>query len=90
MKICVNILLNILKYSFPISLLSRQKQIKALVLSILLYAAVIFGYFFSDALLGRLFGDVVAWLLGLFGTIVGLYSAAGIIMSVLRYCGLLK
>ena len=82
--------MNILKIIFPISFIAREKHSNFLVLSILLYVAVIMSYFLVSGLLGFFFGNVVAWLLGLFGTIVGLYSTGGIVLSVLRHCGIIK
>lgn len=82
--------MNLLKKIFPMSFMSREKNTNSLVLSILLHAAVIVAYFIGSGVLGYLLGTLAAWLLGLFGTLVGLYCAGGVVMSVLCYCGILK
>lgn len=90
MKVLKNIVLVIVKNGFPLSFMTKQKNTHTLILTVLLYAAIILLYFLASALLGVLFGDVIAWLLGLFGIIVGLYSTVGIVLSVLCYCGITK
>ena len=82
--------MKILRFIFPLSLVTREKNSNSLVGSILLYVTVILGYFLFAGLLGFLLGSVVAWLLGLFGTLVGLYCTFGIVLSVLMFCGILK
>lgn len=82
--------MDILKKVFPISYVSKRKDTNALVRSALLYAAVLVVYFLIGAVLGYLFGTLVAWLLGLFGILVGLYGTGGLILSVLIYCGIIK
>jgi hypothetical protein len=80
--------MSILKKLFPFSFTVTEKD--TLVRSILLYAAVAVGYFLIGAVLGFLLGRVAAWLLGLVGTLVGLYATGGIVLSILRYCGIIK
>ena len=82
--------MKILRYIFPLSFITKEKNSNMLVVSILLYAAVILSYFLCSGLLGFLLGDVIAWLLGLFGTVVGLYCTCGMVTSVLLFCGILK
>jgi hypothetical protein len=82
--------MNILKIIFPIAFMAREKNSNSLVLGILLHVAVDVLYFLVSGLVGFFFGNVAAWLLGLFGTLVGLYSTGGIVLSVLRYCGIIK
>ena len=82
--------MKILKYVFPISFMTKEKNSNSLVISILLYAAVILSYFLCSGLLGFWLGNVIAWLLGLFGTVVGLYCTGGIVLNVLLFCGILK
>ena len=78
------------KRFFPISFIVKEKNTNILVRSILLYAAFILAYFLVSGLLGFLLGNLIAWLLGLLGTAVGLYCTAGIVLGVLRYCGIIK
>ena len=80
----------IIKNVFRLSFMTKAKNTNTLILTILLYVAVILLYFLSAALLGLLLGDVIAWLSGLFGTIVGLYSTCGIVLSVLCYVGVME
>lgn len=75
---------------FPISFMAKEKNANSLVRSILLYVAVIVAYFIASGVLGFLFGNMIAWLMGLLGTLVGLYSTCGIVLSVLQFCGILK
>jgi len=82
--------MKVLKFIFPLSFMAKPKHTNTLLLTILLYAAMILLYFLSAALLGVLLGDVVAWLLGLFGTMVGLYITIGIVLTVLCYCGIIE
>lgn len=79
--------MDILKKLFPLSFMSKQNNTNALVLSATLYVAVMVAYFLISAVLGYLLGTLAAWLLGLFGTLVGLYGTGGVVLSVLRYCG---
>jgi hypothetical protein len=81
---------SLLKKIFPVSFLSKEADTNGLVTGIVLYAAMIVGYFLVGSVLGYLLGRVVAWLLGLFGTLVCLYATGGIVLTVLRYCGILK
>lgn len=81
---------NILKKLFPIAFMAKERDTNALVLSILLHVAVIVSYFLTAGILGFLLGRIASWLLGLLGTLVGLYSTGGIVLSVLRYCGVIK
>ena len=82
--------MSILKKLFPFSFRTVEKDTNTLVWSILLYALVAVGYFLIGAVLGFLLGRLAAWLLGLLGTLVGLYSTGGVVLSVLRYCGIIK
>ena len=82
--------MDILKKIFPFSFLSRKHDSNALVRSILLYTAVLVVYFLASAVLGYVLGRLVSWLLGLVGTLVGLYGTGGVVLSVLRYCGILQ
>ena len=82
--------MRVLEFLFPMSFIAKEKNNNALAVSILLYAAVILSYFLGSGLLGYWLGNVIAWLLGLFGTVVGLYCTGGIVLSVLRYCGIIK
>lgn len=79
-----------LKSLFPISFVAKEKNANSLGRSILLYAVIIIAYFIASGVLGFLFGDVIAWLMGLIGTLVGLYSTCGIVLSILCYCGIAK
>ena len=82
--------MDILKKLFPLSFLSKPKDTNALVFSALLYAAIMVAYFLISAVLGYVLGTLAAWLLGLLGTLVGLYGTAGIVLGVLIYCGIVK
>lgn len=79
-----------LKKLFPLSFLSKQKDTNALVFSLVLYVVVLVAYFLISAVLGYVLGKFTAWLLGLVGTLVGLYATGGMVLAVLRYCGILK
>lgn len=81
--------MDLLKKIFPLSFRSGNDR-NALVSSALLYAAIPVVYFLISAVLGYILGTLTAWLLGLFGVLIGLYSAAGVTVSVLRYCGIIK
>ncbi len=83
-------MMDILKKIFPLSFLSKQKDTNALVVSGLLYASILVAYFLISAVLGYVLGTLAAWLLGLLGTLVGLYGTAGIVLGVLIYCGIVK
>ena len=90
MKTAKKIVRLVVESIFPLSYMVKEKNTNTLVLTILLYAAVILVYFLASALLGLLLGDIIAWLLGLFGTVVGLYSTVGIVLSLLCYWGITK
>jgi hypothetical protein len=80
----------IFHFLFPLSFVAKEKKASALVLSILLYTVVIVAYCIISSILGFLFGNLVAWLTGLLGTLVGLYSTCGILLSVLKFFGVFK
>lgn len=82
--------MDILKKIFPLSFLSKQKDTNALVLSAVLYGAILVAYYLISAVLGYMLGTLASWLLGLLGTLVGLYGAGGVVLAVLRYCGVIK
>lgn len=74
-----------LKY-FPIS--ARSKEIIGLIVSILIYVVVeaVLGFAFS--ILGKL--PLIGWLIGILGSLVGLYCFIGIIVSILVFLKLVK
>ena len=82
--------MDVLKKLFPLSFINKQKDTNALVRCTVWYAAILVAYFLTAAIAGYLLGTLVAWLLGLFGTLVGLYGTGGVVLAVLRYCGILK
>lgn len=84
------VIMTILATLFPFSFLTRKKSTGSLVISILIYAAMILTYFLLSFLLGFFLSDLISWLLGLLGSLVGLYCTVGIILSVLRFCGIVK
>lgn len=82
--------MDILKKLFPLSFTSKPKDSNSLVRSAILYAVILVAYFLISAILGYLLGTLVSWLLGLLGTLVGLYGTGGVVLAVLCYCGILK
>lgn len=84
------VIMTIIAVLFPFSFLTRKKSTGSLVTSILIYAAIILAYFLLSFILGYFLNDLLSWLLGLLGSLVGLYCTGGIILSVLLFCGVLK
>jgi hypothetical protein len=81
--------MDLLKRLFPLSFISKPKDANALVRSLVLYGAVLVAYFLVSALLGYLLGTLVSWLLGLLGSLLGLYGTGGMVLAVLRYCDII-
>ena len=82
--------MDVLKKLFPLSFVNKARDTNGLVRCAVWYVAILVAYFLISAILGYLLGTLVAWLLGLFGTLVGLYGTGGVVLAVLRYCGILK
>ena len=82
--------MDVLRKLFPLSFINKPRDTNGLVRSAVWYATILVAYFLISSILGYLSGTLVAWLLGLFGTLVGLYGTGGVVLSVLRYCGILK
>jgi hypothetical protein len=81
---------NLLRKLFPVSCAVRKADTPALIRSIVIYTAAVIAYFLITAILGYILGRAAEWLLGLFGTLLGLYSTGGVLLSVLRYCGIME
>lgn len=81
--------MDLLRKIFPLSFVSKHKDSNALVRSILWYGAALVAYFVISAVLGYCLGRFASWFLGLLGALVGLYGTGGIVLSVLRYCGMI-
>ena len=79
--------MKIIRKFFPLSFKTKENHAGSLINCILWYAGVILLYFAGSALLGWWLGNVVAWLLGIFGIFVGTYNTGGIVLSVLCYWG---
>ena len=79
--------MDMLKKYFPYSF-TEKKDVAALIINIIAY--VIVGAVIG-AVIGFLSGiPLVGWIIGILGTLVEIYVAAGIIISVLDYLKILK
>ena len=79
--------MDMLKKYFPYSF-TEKKVVAALIINIIAYVVVgaVIG-----AVIGFLSGiPLVGWIIGILGTLVEIYVAAGIIISVLDYLKILK
>ena len=79
--------MDMLKKYFPYSF-TEKKDVAALIINIIAYVVVgaVIG-----AVIGFLSGiPLVGWIIGILGTLVEIYVAAGIIISVLDYLKILK
>ena len=79
--------MDMLKKYFPYSF-TEKKDVAALIINIIAYVVVgaVIG-----AVIGFLSGTpLVGWIIGILGTLVEIYVAAGIIISVLDYLKILK
>ena len=82
--------MKVLNKLFPLSLIAKTGRSNSLAFSILAYVAVTLVYFLVASVTGMELGRVAEWLLGLLGIFVGLYCTAGVVVAVLRYCGIIK
>jgi CHASE2 domain-containing sensor protein len=82
--------MDILKKFFPIAFQTVQKDTNSLVKAIVIHAVVLVAYSVLTAILGWFLPEFISWLLGLLGSVIGLYCTGGIVLSVLRYCNVLK
>lgn len=77
-----------LKKLFPQAVKVNSEDAASLVIAILIY--LVFGAV-SGAILGWLSGIAyVGFIFGLVGSLVGIYALAGIVISVLVFCKVLK
>ena len=79
--------MDMLKKYFPYSF-TEKKDVAALIINIIAYVVVgaVIG-----AVIGFLSGTpLVGWIIGILGTLVEIYVAAGIIISVLDYLKIIK
>ncbi len=73
---------NLKKY-FPVG--AKEKDVKSLAVAIVVYVVL---SAIAGAIAGILgFIPVIGWLLGIAGTLVGIYCLAGIILAILEYLG---
>ena len=79
-----------LKKLFPIALATGHKDTGSLVKAILIHLAISLVWAIISGILGAILGSLIGWLLGIVGTLVGLYTTAGIILAVLVYADVIK
>ena len=84
--------MDILKKIFPFAFKVEAKETNSLVTSIIIHVGAAIAYSIVSALLGWLLSKVpfVGALLGMLGSLVGLYCTGGVVLSVLKFCKVLK
>ena len=82
--------MELIKKFFPLAFAVGFKDTAALVKSILLHLAISLIWGTVSGILGAVLGSVFGWLLGILGTLVGLYTTAGILLAVLVYADVIK
>ena len=80
--------MDMIKPFFPFAFNFKAKDVTALIVSIIIH-------FLGGAVIGAIFGflalvPIIGILFGIIGTVVGLYSLAGIVFAILVFCGVLK
>lgn len=68
---------------FPVSNNVAAKDVKSLVISILIYIVACAVMGIVQAILGGL--PVIGWVLGIVGAVLELYSLVGIVLAVLKF-----
>lgn len=79
-----------LKKFFPFAFAVGTKDTGALVKSILIHLAISLVWAVISGILGAILGNLIGWLLGIVGTVVGLYTTAGIVLAILLYVDVIK
>ena len=79
-----------LKKLFPLAFAVGVKNTGALVKSILLHLAISLIWAIVSGILGAFLGSLIGWLLGIIGTVVSLYTTAGIVLAILVYADVIK
>lgn len=80
--------MDLLKMIFPFSFNVKVKDVTSLVISIIIY---IVGGFVAGLVIGLLGAiPVIGILFVLVGSVLGLYTLAGIVFAVLKFCDVLK
>lgn len=80
--------MDMLKPFFPFAFNFKAKDVTGLIVSIIIH-------FLGGAVIGAILGflalvPIIGILFGILGTVVGLYSLAGIVFAILVFCGVLK
>lgn len=86
--------MDMLKQFFPFAFCVTEKDVKELVISVLIHLAAGLAYsvaaWLIKLVLGWLLGGLLSWLLGIVGAVVGLYVLAGIVLAALKFLGIVK
>ena len=81
--------MDMIKPFFPFAFNFKAKDVTGLIVSIIIH-------FVAGAVVGAVMGlltfitPIIGFVFGIIGTVVGLYSLAGIVFAILVFCGVLK
>ena len=80
--------MDLLKTLWPFSFKVKEKDVTSLIVQLIVLIVVCAIAVVAIGILAKL--PIIGWIVGIVGSLVGLYCLVGIVLCILQYCGMLK
>ena len=80
--------MDMLKTLWPFSFKVKEKDVTSLVVQLIVLIVACAIACVAIGLLVRI--PIIGWIIGIVGSLIGLYCLIGIVLCVLQFCGMLK